>query len=63
VKDDTNGQGARRRRAGLVPGARERAQEGRRRAAWAKVLHDVFPILSTPRALTRPFLHRDRWKD
>ena len=35
----------------------------RRRAAWARVRHDVFPILSNPSVLKRPFSTWDDWKD
>ena len=35
----------------------------RRRAAWMRVRHDVFPILSNPSVLKRPFSTWDDWKD
>jgi hypothetical protein len=35
----------------------------RQRAAWARVRHDVFPILSNPSVLKRPFSTWDDWKD
>jgi len=35
----------------------------RRKAAWARVRHDVFPILSNPSALKRPFDKRNDGKD
>lgn len=35
----------------------------RRRAAWARVRHDVFPILSKPSVLKRPFDTWDDWKE
>ena len=35
----------------------------RQRAAWARVRHDVFPILSNPSILKRPFSTWDDWKD
>jgi hypothetical protein len=43
-------------------GADDQAAEAarRRKAAWARVRQDVFPILSNPSVLKRPF---DKWKD
>ena len=35
----------------------------RRRAAWMRVRHDVFPILSNPSVLKRPFSTWGDWKD
>jgi len=35
----------------------------RRRAAWTRVRHDVFPILSNSSVLKRPFSTWDDWKD
>jgi hypothetical protein len=35
----------------------------RRKAAWTRVRHDVFPILSNPSVLKRPFSTWDDWKD
>lgn len=35
----------------------------RRRAAWARVRRDVFPLLSNPEALKRPFDKRNDFKD
>lgn len=41
------------------------AQEKRRRqkAAWQRVVHDLFPLLSNPSAFKRPFDKRNDWKD
>ena len=41
------------------------AQEKQRRqkAAWQRVVHDVFPLLSNPSAFKRPFDKRNDWKD
>lgn len=35
----------------------------RRKVAWARVRHDVFPILSNPSVLKRPFEKWDDWQD
>lgn len=32
-----------------------------RKAAWAKVRHDVFPLWSNPRSVTNPFRRWDDW--
>jgi len=32
----------------------------RQKAAWARVRHDVFPMLSNPAVLKRPF---EKWDD
>jgi hypothetical protein len=46
-------------------GADDEAEEAarRRKAAWARVRHDVFPILSNPSVLKRPSDTWDDWKD
>jgi hypothetical protein len=45
-------------------GAVDAQEEARRRkAAWARVRHDVFPILSKPAVLKRPFEKWDEGKD
>jgi hypothetical protein len=38
-------------------------EKRRRKAAWKRVRHDVFPILSDPDVLKRPFQNRNKWKD
>lgn len=38
-------------------------EKRRRKKAWKKVRHDVFPILSDPGVLKRPFENRNKWKD
>ena len=50
---------------GQYDGADDEAAEAarRRKAAWARVRHDVFPILSNPSVLKRPFNTWDDWKD
>jgi hypothetical protein len=35
----------------------------RRKVAWARVRHDVFPNLSNPSVLKRPFEEWDDWQD
>jgi hypothetical protein len=35
----------------------------RRKVAWARVRHDVFPVLSNPSVLKRPFEKWDDWQD
>jgi hypothetical protein len=46
-------------------GAEDEAEEAarRRKAAWVRVRHDVFPILGNPSVLKRPFATWDDWKD
>jgi hypothetical protein len=46
-------------------GTDDEAEEAarRRKAAWARARHDVFPILSNPSVLKRPFDTWDDWKD
>lgn len=41
----------------------EDEEQRRRKAAWKRVRHDVFPILSNPEVLKRPFQNRNNWKD
>jgi hypothetical protein len=58
-----------RRRTGTGSGNRTMADDEaveaarRQKAAWARVRHDVFPILSNPSVLKRPFSTWDDWKD
>lgn len=46
-------------------GADDKAAEAtrRRKDAWARVRHDVFPILSNPSTLKRPFNTWDDWNN
>jgi len=55
---------ARRRFGNGSAGSGEAVEAARRqKAAWARVRHDVFPILSNPSVLKRPFSTWDDWKD
>jgi hypothetical protein len=49
----------------LATSADDDAEEAarRRKVAWARVRHDVFPILSNPSVLKRPFEKWDDWQD
>lgn len=45
------------------PGPQEEEKRRRRRAAWARVGRDLFPLLSRPTAIKRPFDKRNDFKD